>query len=69
MLHLYFQSYLFFIMGAWFHHQEDPMQKYYVKRDQYKCVLRWIVSINTVRKLIKYFVNLQSIQSSHLLFV
>lgn len=49
-------------MDAWFHIQEDPMQKYYENRGQYKCLLRWIVSINTVRKLIKYFVNLQSIQ-------
>lgn len=38
------------------------MQKYYEKWDQYKCLLRWIVSINTVRKLIKCVVNLQSVQ-------
>lgn len=49
-------------MGAWFHIQEDPIQKYYEKQGQYKRLLRWIVSINTVRRLIKYFVNLQSIQ-------
>lgn len=60
-LYLYLQSYLFIIMGAWFHIQEDPIQKYYKKQGQYKCLLRCIVSINTVRKLIKYF-NLQSIQ-------
>lgn len=61
-LYLYLQSYLWFIMGAWFHIQEDPMQKYYKKWGQYKCLLRWIVFIDTVRKLIKYIVNLQSIQ-------